>query len=137
MASVKRIKSAAKKASAKAATNKALQLAKLNENRELFASELLTSFLPECLANIKRLADGVKVKKTNSKGREFVYERPPNLRANMYLIDRLLGGPRRSIELSGKDGGAIPIMIVLPDNGRDAPAQAELPAPGDVAVELG
>lgn len=125
------------KAKRKPSAKVVLDLAKLHENRDAFACELLTAFLPECLANIKRLADGVQVKKIDRKGREVIFEKPPSLRANMYLIDRLLGGPRRSVELTGKDGGAIPITIVLPDNGRDPPARAELPAPESVPSKLG
>lgn len=39
--------------------------------------------------------------------------------ANQYLLDRVMGKPRQAVELTGKDGGAIPIEIYLPDNGRD------------------
>lgn len=114
------------------AGRKTTAAAKLREDFNLVATDTLIDFLPDCLANLKRLADGVKAR--NAKG--IVYDVLPSAVANMYLLDRLLGKPKQAVEHSGKDGGAIPLTLYLPDNGRDHrepdPAQAQLPAPGDV-----
>lgn len=89
---------------------------KLREDFNAVATELLIGYLPDVLANLKAVADGVRVRSAEG----VVYDQAPSVPANIYLADRLLGRPRQAVEHSGKDGGAIPITIYLPDNGRDS-----------------
>jgi hypothetical protein len=105
---------------------------KLREDFNAVATGLLIEWLPEILGNLKAAADGFKTR--NAEG--VVYEVPPSVPANIYLADRLLGRPRQAVEHSGKDGAPIPIVICLPDNGRDtqpADLPAQLEAPGGLA----
>lgn len=56
--------------------------------------------LPELIENMFILACGVTTKETDLKtGKERIYTKPPDYRANEYLINRILGRPKESIEL--------------------------------------
>jgi hypothetical protein len=64
----------------------------------------------------------------------------PDRAANQYILDRVMGKPRQAVEVTGKDGGPIPITFYIPDNGRDNHAQghpAQLEAPGEVPQHPG
>lgn len=49
--------------------------------------------LPELIDNLFALADGVQVQTERENGSTYVYTTPPDLRANIYLIDRVMGKP--------------------------------------------
>jgi len=49
--------------------------------------------LPTLLDNLFALADGVKEERELPSGKTIVYTTPPDLRANIYLVDRVLGKP--------------------------------------------
>lgn len=56
--------------------------------------------LPVLIENMFILACGVTVKETDSKtGKERVYTKPPDYRANEYLINRVMGKPKESVEV--------------------------------------
>ena len=52
------------------------------------STELLVGYLPSVLANLKALADGVKVLAADG---VTAYDQAPSVQANIYLCDRLLG----------------------------------------------
>ena len=65
---------------------------------------------------------------------------PIRLDAAREVLNRVWGKPRQAVEVSGTDGGPIPIQIYIPTNGRDAPRPdnpAQLPAPGAVPIDAG
>jgi hypothetical protein len=49
--------------------------------------------LPTLIDNLFALADGVEVQIERDNGSTYVYTTPPDLRANIYLIDRVMGKP--------------------------------------------
>ena len=67
------------------------------------------------LGNLFKLADGVTVQEPNKDGTLEVYTKPPDLKANIHLLDRLLGRVTQPVEVSGKDGEAIKITATVKD----------------------
>lgn len=64
------------------------------------AEKRIADRLPELIDNLFALADGVTVQEMLPDGSTNVYTRPPDFKANAYLIDRIMGKPteRREIE---------------------------------------
>lgn len=61
------------------------------------------------------LAEGVWVEETGLDGEPFVYRKPPDLKAIIYLIDRVAGKPiqHQEAEITGKNGGPIKITEAI------------------------
>ena len=64
------------------------------------AEKRIADRLPELIDNMLELAGGVTVQETDFDGGVKVYTRPPDFKANEYLINRIMGKPteRREIE---------------------------------------
>jgi hypothetical protein len=62
------------------------------------AERRIADRLPQLLENLFVLADGVTVQEVDSAGGLRVYTRPPDRKANEYLIDRILGRPTAKVE---------------------------------------
>lgn len=75
------------------AGRKSAAVRKLRDDFNTVVRETIVDWLPELLVNLKALADGIEVQKTDAKGREVVYSQPPDRAANQYLIDRVCGKP--------------------------------------------
>jgi len=75
------------------------------------AESRIVDRLPELVDNLFKLAEGVMVEKLDREGNERVFKTAPSLKANTYLIDRILGRPTRAVELSGPDGEAVPVSL--------------------------
>jgi hypothetical protein len=66
---------------------------------ERFASKIaaaekrIADRLPDLVDRLFELADGVTIQKTDSEGGVDIYTQPPNIRALVYLVDRILGKP--------------------------------------------
>jgi hypothetical protein len=93
---------------------------------------LLAPELPRLIANLLKLADGVTVQEKDKDGTLDVFTQPPDREANKYLLDRLLGKPRESIEHSGSEGAPIPLSVehaITRIYGEDAKAP-QLDGPG-------
>lgn len=73
------------------------------------AEKRIRDRLPELIENMFRLADGVWVEETTILGTKIVYQKPPDYKANEYLINRIMGKPTERQEVSGPDGGAVPV----------------------------
>lgn len=69
--------------------------------------------LPRLVDHLVELAYGIKTKVVTRDGEVEVYEVPPNLKALVYLTDRLMGRPMERQELSGPDGGPVAIKAQL------------------------
>src|SRR5258708_78579 len=69
--------------------------------------------LPRLVDHLVELAYGVKTKVVTRDGEVEVYEVPPNLKALVYLTDRVLGKPTERQEISGPDGGAVTHAISM------------------------
>lgn len=82
---------------------------------DLYAEQIATAdaqiaaHLPQLLANLFALADGVMVKEVDDDGVVDIYAKPPDRKANEYLINRLAGTPTARREITGEDGGPISI----------------------------
>lgn len=77
------------------------------------AEKQIADRLPQLIANMLVLADGVFVEETNAvTGEQQVYKRPPDRQANEYLINRILGKPIERQEIGGVDGGLIEVAFV-------------------------
>lgn len=63
--------------------------------------------LPWLADKALELAEGVVVQEFDREGIPRVYQRPPDMGAIKYLIDRIMGKPTERQELSGPDGGPI------------------------------
>lgn len=68
--------------------------------RALFPHELeqgrllLGEHFPLAAANLIKIANGFSYRKLNSKGESVEVDAPPNLEANIYIINRMMGAPR-------------------------------------------
>lgn len=68
--------------------------------RALFPAELeagrmlLGEHFPLAAANLIKIANGYSYRKLNHKGESVEVDAPPNLEANIYIINRMLGAPR-------------------------------------------
>lgn len=69
-------------------TMRALYPDELKKGRDIFGN-----FFPEAAANIVRLAEGFSYTALNKKGEAVTIDRPPDLNANIYIINRMLGVP--------------------------------------------
>ena len=73
---------------------------------ELYASQirhaenLVADHLPQSVCNIIALADGVWVEEFDEDGKRHVYKEKPDLKANEYLIDRIMGKPTERREVT-------------------------------------
>ncbi|WP_422928545.1 hypothetical protein [Singulisphaera sp. PoT] len=90
------------------------------------AEERIADRLPELIDNMMRLASGVMVYRPR-KGKEKIddpdqldesdtadfYMTPPDFKANEYLLNRILGKPTEAIEISGPDGGGVPLTVAF------------------------
>lgn len=72
---------------------RALYPDELKKGRDLFGN-----FFPEAAENIIRLATGFTYTRMNKKGEAVLVDRPPDLNANIYIINRFLGIPRSEID---------------------------------------
>ena len=76
------------------------------------AEKRVADHLPRLIENLIQLADGVMTEEVNIlTGTRGVYTHPPDLRANQYLIDRIMGKPIDRKEFSGPDQGPIPLDV--------------------------
>jgi len=76
------------------------------------ATDQIAEALGGLVANMLALANGVRIQEANPvTGNLEIYQKPPDRGANIYLIDRIAGKPVQATELSGPDGGAIPLAI--------------------------
>lgn len=110
---------------------KAADLTRLRAEFHKVAHGLIVDRLPDLIGNLVKLANGgyerVEVEQTPADvvmaadlnvpvgqlvvTRRKVATAEPDREANKYLVDRVLGRPRQSVELSGPDGAAIPVSI--------------------------
>lgn len=75
------------------------------------AEKRIADRLPELIDNMFRLATGVIVQDTDDEGETLIYQKPPDYKANEYLINRILGKPTERQELTGEDGAPlIPLL---------------------------
>jgi hypothetical protein len=80
------------------------------------AEKQIADRLPDLIDNLFELANGVLVAEVNPvTGETNVYRKPPDYKANEYLINRIMGKPTERLEASGPDGGPIPLEHAVPD----------------------
>lgn len=83
------------------------------------AGSLILPRTAELIDQLFVLAEGVRVVDADG---EPAYLRPPDRQAIEYLLNRALGKPAAGTVRSEVNVGG-EVMIVLPDNGRDHPAE--------------
>jgi len=95
------------------------------------AEQRIVDRLPELIDNLFTLAGGVVVEDTNPiDGSMSVYQKPPDRKANEYLIDRILGRPTQAIEAEIDADGSLHILVTYADPDRADPAETPSgPAP--------
>lgn len=104
------------------------------------AEERLARDVLRRIQAMERLAEGVWVEETLDGERRIVYRKPPDRLALQYLIDRAMGRPPQSYEVTGEGGGPIEFLPWLPSTAQqpeviDVTATArELPASAPSAV---
>jgi hypothetical protein len=69
------------------------------------AERRIVDRLPQLIDNMFLLADGVTVQTVDDEGGMRVYTRPPDRKANEYLINRILGTPTQRIEVDPDPDG--------------------------------
>lgn len=75
-------------------------------------SELVCQIAEDLFAAQKELALGVTVQEPDKDGGLRVYTKPPCSRTLTDMLDRAVTGkPMQSVELAGKDGADIPVVI--------------------------
>lgn len=89
-------------------------------NNEKYASQIgaayqrIADHLPQLIENLITLADGVTVKETDADGVVDIYAKPPDRKANEYLINRIAGTPTQHIEADvDGDGPLFKVYIGL------------------------
>jgi hypothetical protein len=87
--------------------------AQRHEGPILAAEARIVAHLEKAIDNVCALADGILCQRVTPEGTIDVFEKPPDLRANRYLIDRILGRPTQAVEVSGPDGEAVPVDLSL------------------------
>lgn len=71
------------------------------------AEAQIAAELPQLLQNLLTLAKGVHVEMSDSEGAAFVYQKPPDYKANEYLINRIMGKPTERQEIEADVAGAV------------------------------
>lgn len=79
------------------------------------AEDQIADRLPQLIDNLFRLADGHWVEETDKDGGRRVYSTSPDRASNEYLINRIMGKPTETREISGPDGEAIPVGGISED----------------------
>lgn len=72
------------------------------------AEQKIAQKLPTLIDNMLLLANGVTVSEVID-GMPVIYTRPPDRAANEYLINRIMGKPIERKEVTGAEGGPIPV----------------------------
>lgn len=75
------------------------------------AEKRIADRLPMLIDKMMELAEGVTIKEFDKEGEEVIYTKPPDRQAAEYLINRIMGKPTERKELSGPDGGDIPVAF--------------------------
>jgi hypothetical protein len=76
------------------------------------AEKKIADKLPLLVDKALELAEGVLSEEFNLLTmKKSVYQKPPDLGAIKYLVDRIMGKPTERQELSGPDGGSIPVQF--------------------------
>lgn len=68
--------------------------------------------LPALVDTLFALAEGVRVERVTPDGAVDVFTTPPDLKAIVYLIDRVLGRPTKAVALSGDDKGPVVVKVL-------------------------
>lgn len=83
------------------------------------AEKRIADKLPELIDNLLRLAQGVELQEFDKLGQAIIrdgevvtYCEAPDRQANEYLINRIIGKPVDKREISGPEGGSIPVSIM-------------------------
>jgi hypothetical protein len=79
------------------------------------AEKRISDRLPVLIDKLFALADGVLVQETDDEGAVDVYLKPPELKALVYLVDRVMGKPMQKVEQSGDAGGPLKITVTYAD----------------------
>ena len=83
----------------------------VNPERKELQELISNAIVDKCLDNLLRLADGIKLEKTDKKGQTFVFLTGPDFSANAYLLDQKFGKARQKIDTNLSGG----IMLVVND----------------------
>jgi hypothetical protein len=76
------------------------------------AEKRIADRLPELVDNLLRLATGVVVQDVDvESGEVLVYSKPPDYKANEYLLNRIMGKPTERQEVTGQDGGPVEVNV--------------------------
>lgn len=72
--------------------------------------------LSRYIENMAALADGIYVEESDKDGVKRIYLRAPDRQANEYLINRIMGKPTETQELTGADGEPLFKVYVRTDD---------------------
>jgi len=75
------------------------------------AEKQIADRLPMLIGKMLELAEGVTVQEIDKEGNETIYTRPPDRQAAEYLINRIMGKPTERQEVSGPEGGPVPVAF--------------------------
>lgn len=89
------------------------------------AEKKIADRLPWVVDKLFELADGVYVEKPGLTG-PIVYQQAPDYKALAYLADRIMGKPTERKEITGAEGGAIPIRFFNYDAAVEEMGSADL-----------
>lgn len=100
------------------------------------AEKRIADKLPWLIDQAMELAEGVVVQEFDKDGTPRIYQRPPDMGAIKYLVDRIMGKPTERQEISGPDTGPIPLEVQRIDyrDGLTDAAQgsaSDIDAPGE------
>jgi hypothetical protein len=95
--------------------------------------------LPELADKVLELSYGIWREQDMPDGSTTVYKTPPDLKALVYALDRIMGKPKQALEHSGPDAGPIKITVeyedAIPlDQASEAPPGPGEDPEGDAAV---
>lgn len=78
------------------------------------AEKQIADRLPELIENLFRLATGVMIEDINPiTGEKDIYQKPPDYKANEYLVNRIMGKPTERQEVFTPDGADVYVTHIV------------------------
>ena len=96
----------------KAGRKKGYKAIQAEKAREYLVKRVAAELDPILTAQIES-AKGLYYEKLTPEGEIKVYKDKPDINAGKYLTDQTVGKAKETVEMSGKDGGAIPVDLSL------------------------
>jgi hypothetical protein len=85
---------------------------RINKESVDVVNEAIRERIPDLVANALKLAEGVPVQKVTPDGEPCVYKTVPNIKAIVYLLNRLIGEPVKAVTLKGDKDAPVVVKVL-------------------------